>query len=90
MPQFTFTDQFTESLESLKKRGKDMDKISGIMTLLIWEEPLDDICEEYRLDGDLEAFWECHIEDDWILLYQLGEYNISFVYTGTHSDFFES
>ena len=89
MPEFTYTSQFEKNLKLLKRRKKDLDKLFGVIKLLIREEPLDDIYEEHRLQGDLEKFWYCHLEDDWILLYQQGEYNISFVYTGTHSDFFK-
>jgi len=63
-----------------------MDKIYEIMTLLIWEEPLPENCREHRLHGDLEGFWDCHIEGDWILIYQLEGNKISFAYSGTHSD----
>ena len=88
MPEFTFTSQFDENIKLLKSRNKDLNSLFSIIKLLIWEEPLDDICEVHKLQGDLETFYEIHIENDWILLYQEGEYNISFVYTGTHSDFF--
>jgi mRNA interferase YafQ len=89
LPEFTYTSQFEENLKLLKSRNKDLNTLFSIIKLLIWEEPLDDICEEHKLQGGLEDFWEIHIEDDWILLYQQGEYTISFVYTGTHSDFFK-
>jgi addiction module RelE/StbE family toxin len=48
-----------------------MDKIYEIMTLLIWEEQLPEICREHRLHGNLEGVWDCHIEGDWVLIYQL-------------------
>ena len=64
-----------------------MDKIYEIMALLIWEEPLPEHCREHKLHGVLEEFWDCHIENDWVLIYQLKENKISFAYTGTHSDY---
>jgi len=84
---FTFTNQFKKDLKLLEKRHKNMDKIYEIMALLIWEEPLPEICREHRLHGNFEGFWDCHIEGDWILIYQLEENKISFAYTGTHSDY---
>jgi len=84
---FAFTNQFKKDLKLLEKRHKDMDKIYEIMTLLIWEEPLPEKCREHRLHGDLEGFWDCHIEGDWVLIYQLEENKISFAYSGTHSDY---
>ena len=71
----------------MEKRHKNMDKIYDIMALLIWEEPLPYYCQEHRLHGDLEGFWDCHIEGDWIMLYQIEGNKISFAYTGAHSDY---
>jgi mRNA interferase YafQ len=51
-------------------------------------EPLPEHCREHKLHGDLEGFWDCHIEGNWVLLYQLEEdEKITFAYTGTHSDY---
>ena len=73
----------------MKKRGKNIDKINEIIALLIWNEPLPERCREHKLSGDLEGFWDCHIEGDWVMLYQREEgKKISFTYTGSHSDLF--
>ena len=71
----------------MEKRRKDMDKLYEIMTLLIWEKSLPEYCREHKLHGNLEGFWDCHIEGDWIMLYQREGNKISFAYTGTHSDY---
>jgi mRNA interferase YafQ len=84
---FTFTNQFKKDLKLLERRHKNMNKLYEIMALLIWEEPLPEICREHKLHGNFEGFWDCHIENDWVLIYQLEENKISFAYTGTHSDY---
>ena len=72
----------------MEKRRKNIDKLFDIMTLLIMGEPLPEYCREHKLHGDLEGFWDCHIEGDWVLLYQLDEgEKIIFAYSGTHSDY---
>jgi len=88
MLDFYFTNQFKKDLKLMEKRHKNIDKLFEIMALLIWGEPLPEYCHEHKLHGDLEGFWDCHIEGDWVLLYQLDEgEQITFAYTGTHSDY---
>jgi mRNA interferase YafQ len=87
MLDFAFTNQFKKDLKLMEKRRKNMDKIYEIMVLLIWEEPLPEHCREHKLHGDLEGLWDCHVEGDWVILYELDEgKKISFVFTGIHSD----
>ena len=87
MLDFSFGNQFIKDLKMMKKRGKNLEKIYEIMIKIIWEEPLPEHCRIHKLHGNLEGFWDCHIEGDWLLLYQLDEgVKINFVYTGTHSD----
>ena len=72
----------------MKKRGKNMDKIIDIMVNLLWEEPLPAHCQEHKLQGDWAGFTECHIEGDWVMMYLTNSGDeITFAYTGTHSDY---
>ena len=88
MLDYHSTNQFKKDLKLMKKRGKDLDKIFDIMTSLIWEEPLPAHCREHKLHGDWDDFMECHVEGDWIIIYRKEEAKeISFSYTGTHSDY---
>jgi mRNA interferase YafQ len=36
----------------------------------------------------VEAFRDCHIEPDWLLLYKIDGEDLLLVRTGTHSDLF--
>jgi mRNA interferase YafQ len=88
MLDFYFTNQFKKDLKFMKKRRKDIDKLFEIIDLLIWGEPLPEHCHEHKLHGNFDGFRDCHIEGDWILIYQLDEgKEITFSYTGTHSDY---
>jgi mRNA interferase YafQ len=42
----------------------------------------------HALVGDYAGSFECHIQPDWLLIYQLAETSIVFVRTGSHSDLF--
>ena len=77
----------------MEKRGKKLDKIYDIIVSLIWEDPAELApmparCREHKLHGDWDGFTECHVEGDWIIMYQIDEgERISFSQTGTHSDY---
>jgi len=46
--------------------------------------------KDHQLTGDLKDFRECHIEPNWLLVYQISEKRLilSASGTGTHSDLF--
>ena len=45
----------------------------------------------HLLSGDYKGYWECHVNPDWLLLYEKDtEIRIISLYrTGTHADIFE-
>ena len=86
MLDFYFTNQFKKDLKLMQSRGKNLDKLYGVLISLICEEPLPEHCREHKLHGDLEGFTECHVEGDWVVTYITDEDTISFFRTGTHSD----
>jgi mRNA interferase YafQ len=74
----------------MKKRGKDMGKLTVVLNLLASQMPIPDHYHDHQLTGDLKDFRECHIEPDWLLVYQVFEDTLilSASGTGTHSDLF--
>jgi len=67
-----------------------MEVLKEVMTRLIQEIPLDAKHRNHRLSGDYKGSWECHIEPDWLLIYQVNDKSgeILFERLGTHSDLF--
>ncbi|GHT56591.1 mRNA interferase YafQ [Spirochaetia bacterium] len=79
-----------------EKRGKDMSKIIGVMELLINEQPSDfspppPERKDHPLKGTYKDSRECHIQGDWVLVYEIipAQGVIAFQRTGTHSDLFK-
>ena len=74
----------------MKKRGKDMSKLVVVLDLLASGNPLPENYKDNQLSGSLKDFRECHIEPDWLLMYQIfeGELILSATATGTHADLF--
>lgn len=82
------TTQFKKDLKTCKKRKKDLSKLSQVVETLAREEKLDPKHKPHALSGNWSSFWECHIEPDWLLIYQPTETILILVRTGTHSDLF--
>lgn len=86
----TPTGQFKKDLKLAKKRGLLLNDLYAILDKLAADEPLPDKCRNHLLHGDYNGYWECHINPDWLLLYEKDtEIRIISLYrTGTHSDIF--
>ena len=82
------TSSFRRDLRRAARRGKDIRKIEEITDRLAANEPLDERHRRHRLVGDWHPFWECHIEPNWLLVWDEDETTITLMHTGTHSDIF--
>lgn len=84
------SNQFKKDLKLAKKRGYDLDKIKNVIAVLANGEDLDAKYRDHLLTGNYGGFRECHIQPDWLLVYQInGEKLLLFLArTGTHSDLF--
>ena len=60
------TKRFEKDIKRAGKRGKDIDKLWGIVEQLLSRQPLDPRNRPHRLSGDWSPYWECHIEPDWL------------------------
>ncbi len=83
--------RFRKSLKKMIRRGKDVNKLHEVVSRLANGETLDPKYKDNALSGDLEGLRDCHIEDDWVLLYfytTTGELVLTLSDTGTHSDLF--
>ena len=86
MLNFRFTNQFKKDFKLMEKRRYDIDALFEILINIIWEEPLPERCREHLLSGNYSSFTECHIKNDWVLIYLFCGEGVVFSRTGTHSD----
>lgn len=84
-----FRKKFKKDLHRMLKRGKSEEKIKDVIKILLNEEPLDSKYNDHKLSGKLKEFRDCHIEPDWILMYQISGNRLILVRTGTHPDLFK-
>lgn len=89
MRQPDYSGQFRRDVKQAKKRGKDMDKLKTLLSLLIEGKPLPANYLDHPLKGDWRSFRETHIEPDWLLIYKLvADDVVRFERTGRHADLF--
>ncbi len=82
--------RFRKNLKKMLRRGKDINKLETVVSMLARGEPLPAKYKDHALSGDLEGLRDCHIENDWVLLYYI-EDNVlvlTLTDTGTHADLF--
>ena len=85
------TSRYKKSLKKMLKRGKDINKITAVVRTLAMGDTLPPQYKDHALSGDLEGLRDCHIENNWILLYFYstdGELILTLTDTGSHSDLF--
>jgi mRNA interferase YafQ len=84
------TNRFKKEFALAEKRGRDMGEIIAVMDMLINEQPLPERCYPHPLHGKWEGCIDCHILNDWVLIYEidLAAKIVTFHRTGSHSDLF--
>jgi len=82
------TTQFKRDIKKQIQRGKDPEKLTQIIRLLLDGQPLPEAAKDHPLIGNWKGRRDCHIEPDWILIYKKTEDEIRLERTGTHSDLF--
>jgi mRNA interferase YafQ len=84
------TTQFRRDYKLAKKRGLDMGLLEAVVQTLKEEKPLDPKHHDHALTGNYAGFRECHVEPDWLLIYQVDKtvLVITAARTGSHSDLF--
>ncbi len=67
-----------------------MELLDVLVTKLVEEGTLEAKFKPHILKGNYKGLWECHIQPDWLLIWEQNETIklISLVRTGTHSDLF--
>ena len=66
-----FTRQFKKDLKLAKKQGKNLDTLFNVIKILEKGEKIDDKYRDHSLSGKYKGTRECHIEPDWLLVYEI-------------------
>lgn len=82
------TKQFQKDIKRLKRSGKDIEKLFFMINKLADGEKLSRNYRDHPLKGVFKDKRDCHIEDDWILLYSIEDNELILYRTGSHSQLF--
>ncbi|MDR2926120.1 MAG: type II toxin-antitoxin system YafQ family toxin [Azoarcus sp.] len=88
MRQPDYSGQFKRDVKQAQRRGKDMDRLKTLLTLLIEGQPLPAPYLDYPLKDGWRSFRDAHIEPDWLLIYKIEGDVVRFERTGRHADLF--
>ena len=85
-----YTNRFKKDLKRCVKRGRDIDKIIESVKLLEANGQLPAKYKPHKLVGDRQGQWECHIQPDWLMVWEQNDMELTllFLQTGTHADLF--
>ena len=88
--QVKFTSQFKKDLKKAQKQGKNIDKLMHVIETLAKGEKLDEKYRDHELTGNYKGYRECHVEPDWLLVYDiLGDVLVLLLYrVGSHFELF--
>lgn len=84
------TNKFQKDLKKAQKRRYDISLLADIIKKLANGEQLAEKHRDHGLSGDYVGCRECHIQPDWLLIYEIndGDLILYLTRTGTHSDLF--
>ena len=84
--------QFKKDYKLAVRRGCDIKELEKVIRMLSEEQVLPAKYRDLALTDsrDYKGMRECHIEPDWLLIYQIvrNELILNLVRTGSHSDLF--
>lgn len=88
MKTIRWTSQFKRDVKRVQQQGKGLEKLKRVLESLAKGEGLASRYRDHVLVGQYKGTRECHLEPDWLLIYELAENEIVLIRTGSHSDLF--
>ena len=90
---FRQTKTFRRDYAKAKRSGRKIQKLHAVMEMLIDGKTLLPKYKDHALQGEWRSVRDCHLEADWILLYELGvdengHETITFHATDNHENLF--
>ena len=93
MYRVVLSSNFKKQYKKVGKQGKNLKKLKVVINKLANGEILEPKYKDHGLINDkyYKNCRECHIESDWLLIYQYedNELNLLLVATGSHSNLFK-
>ena len=92
MRRIVYHSQFKKDVKLAAKRGRNISLLHEVIAMLANNEPLPPQYRDHSLTNsrNYQNVRECHIEPDWLLIYQCYDdlLILELLRTGSHSDLF--
>ena len=72
------TTRFETELRRCLRAGKDIELLRETLVMLAEDTTLPESYQAHQLTGEYAGCWECHIEDDWLLVWRRYEKKLSY------------
>ena len=84
------TSRFKKDVKLAKKQKKNLDEMYDVIDTLAKGEKLDPKYKDHGLEGKFKGCRECHIEPNWLLMYEYIDDTLVLVLNrvGSHSELF--
>lgn len=85
------TGKIKKDIKLAQKRGLNVTLLKDVISTLESKGKLPAVYKPHLLKGNYKGLWECHIQSDWLLIWEQNETIklITLYRTGTHSDLFK-
>ena len=84
----TQTLKFKRDAKRCRGQGWDMKRLEGVVFELASRAELESSLKDHKLKGEYLGYRECHVKDDWILVYRIEDNELLLCRTGTHEEVF--
>ncbi|HJD16292.1 MAG TPA: type II toxin-antitoxin system YafQ family toxin [Candidatus Enterococcus stercoripullorum] len=90
--EIIYTNQFKRDLKKAKKQNKNLDRLFEVVEKLANGEILEAKYRDHALIGNYKDSRECHIEPDWLLIYEIKNETLVLMLSrvGSHSELFKN
>ena len=81
---------FDHDVKRCKRQGRNMQHLKDVVDLLKENGCVPEEYKPHDLHGEYAGLWECHIEDDWLLIWRQNDNKLTLLLTntGTHEYLF--
>ena len=85
-----YSSQFKKDWKRCVRQGLPMEKLRHVISFLAEGKKLPDNYKVHQLKGERKGQWECHIQPDWLLVWEVNDDNLVLLLltTGSHSYIF--
>lgn len=84
------TQKFDKDVKHCKQQGRNIQLLKDVVELLEENGTLPEEYNAHMLRDEYAGLWECHIEDDWLLIWQQNDKQLTLLLTntGSHKELF--